>query len=139
MQRHIRIYLNKKISITPSLHKLSAHSSKQIRNFNDGYGMKKLSEECIESVNKHVRRYREKLARKTPFQDNINDIFVRLLTQSAPVLLQHRRVSEKSVKKHLIQSEQDALVKSFLLESVTDDDLKNGVIGIICQQYELSI
>ena len=46
----------------------------------------------------------------------INDIFVRLLTQSDPVVLNYRRVLEKSVKKHLILSEQDAVVKSFLLD-----------------------
>ena len=41
--------------------------------------MKAFSEEGLESCNKHIRRYREMLARKTNFQDNIHDVFVRLL------------------------------------------------------------
>ena len=44
--------------------------------------MKAFSEEGLESCNKYIRRYREILARKTNFEDNIRDVFVRLLCQS---------------------------------------------------------
>ena len=51
--------------------------------------MKVFSEEGLESCNKHIRRYREMLARKTNFQDNIHDVFVRLLCQSNYVIMSH--------------------------------------------------
>ncbi|KAI6651934.1 hypothetical protein LOD99_4813 [Oopsacas minuta] len=41
-------------NITPSLHKLLAHSSEFISDFNDGLGLKTSSEEFLNSVNKHV-------------------------------------------------------------------------------------
>ena len=51
------------ISITPSLHKILAHSTEFIDKYNE-CGLKLYSEECIEALNKHVRHYRDKLARK---------------------------------------------------------------------------
>ncbi|KAI6658322.1 hypothetical protein LOD99_15591 [Oopsacas minuta] len=51
-------------SITPSLHKLLAHSFQLIGAYNNGKGLQNLSEECLESCNKFVRRYRENLAEK---------------------------------------------------------------------------
>ena len=97
------------VSITPSLHKLLAHSTELISSFNHGSsstqrnglsstqrnGLKLYSEECIEPLNKYVRSFRDKLARKTSFEHNVRDIFVRLITQSDPVLLSIRRNSSK--------------------------------------------
>ena len=74
------------VNITPSLHKVLAHSTELIRDCNDGFGMKDFSEEAVESSNKLIRRYREHLARKNSFTVNIRDIFVRLLSHSDPVL-----------------------------------------------------
>ena len=78
-------------SITPTLHKLLAHSEELIRDSNSGYGLKSLSEEGTESCNKLVRKYRENLSRKNNFESNIIDIFVRLSSQSDPVLVSYRR------------------------------------------------
>ena len=79
-------------NVTPSLHKLLAHSAELIHNCNDGHGMKVFSEEGLESCNKLIRRYREPLARKTSFSHNCKDIFLRLLSQSNPLLTSYRKV-----------------------------------------------
>ena len=39
--------------------------------------MKSFSEEGLEACNKNIMRYREQLARKTSFEDNSRDTFVR--------------------------------------------------------------
>ena len=51
-------------SITPTLHKLLAHSEELIRETNSGYILKCFSEEGTESCNKLIRKYRESLSRK---------------------------------------------------------------------------
>ena len=43
-------------SITPSLHKLLSHSFQIIHSYNCGYGLKNISEKCLEACNKYVRR-----------------------------------------------------------------------------------
>ena len=67
---------------TPTFHKVLGHSVELITRYNEGRGMKASSEEGLESCNKHIRRYREMLPRKTNSKDNILDVFVRLLCQS---------------------------------------------------------
>ena len=79
-------------SITPKLHKLLAHSEELVRDCNSGYGLKRFSEEGLESCNKLVRLFREKLSRKNSFESNVMDIFVRLASQSDPVLLNFRKI-----------------------------------------------
>ena len=74
------------------LHKLLAHSTELIRDCNSGYGMKEFSEEAVESCNKLIRKYREHLARKNYFGLNKKDIFVRLSSQSDPVLMTFRHI-----------------------------------------------
>ena len=75
-------------SITPTLHKLLAHSEELIRESSSGFGLREFSEEGTEAWNKLVRKYRETLARK---ETNIMDIFVRLASQSDPVSVSYRR------------------------------------------------
>ena len=50
-------------SITPTLHKLLAHSKELIWETNSGYGLKCFSEEGTESCNKLIRKYRGNLSR----------------------------------------------------------------------------
>ena len=69
-------------SITPTLHKLLAHSEQLIRETNSVFGLKSFSEEGTESCNKLVRNYRENLSRKNSFESNIVDILVRLASQT---------------------------------------------------------
>ena len=78
-------------NITPTLHKLLAHCTELIRNCNDGHGLKEYSEESLEACNKLIRKYRDNLTRKFSFALNIKDIFIRLLSQSDPILLSFRR------------------------------------------------
>ena len=84
------------VSITPSFHKLLAHSVELFAVQCNGCGLKLFSEESIESLNKYVRRYRERLSRKFNFQDNIKDIFLRLVSQSDSILSSYRKFAEKT-------------------------------------------
>ena len=77
-------------NISPTLHKLLAHSEEILRDINFGYGLKCFSEEGSEACNKLIRKYREHLARKFSFEDNLVDIFIRLASDSDPVLLTYR-------------------------------------------------
>ena len=59
------------VHIKPTIHKLLAHAPQIISDHNDGF----------DACNKLIRRYRERLTRKFSFEDNIRDIFVRLISQ----------------------------------------------------------
>ena len=72
------------------MHRVLAHSEEILQEFNHGRGLKSLSEEGTEACNKLLRKYRENLARKSPFEDNVVDIFVRLASESDPILNQFR-------------------------------------------------
>ncbi|KAI6651056.1 hypothetical protein LOD99_5633 [Oopsacas minuta] len=61
-------------SITPSLHRLLAHSPELIRDCNNGFGLKDFSEEAVEACNKLIRKYCEQLARKMSFTSIANII-----------------------------------------------------------------
>ena len=78
------------VNISPTLHKVLAHSEELLRDLNSGFGLKCFSEEGSEACNKLIRKYREHLARKTCFEDNIVDIFIRLASESDPVLVNYR-------------------------------------------------
>ena len=79
------------VNVTPTLHKLLANCAELIRDCNNGRGLKEFSEEGLEACNKLIRRIREHLARKTCFSHNTKDVFIRLLTQSDPVLQSFRK------------------------------------------------
>ena len=85
------------VSITPSLHKLLAHSAELIR-ANDGCGLEAFSEEGMEANNKRLRQIRTELSRKTSQQDNLTDCFKRLWTGSDPLVCQERRKGQKTCK-----------------------------------------
>ena len=87
-------------NITPTLHKLLAHSSELIRTCSNSHGLKVFSEEAVEVSNKLIRRYRENLARKMSFSLNTRDIFIRLMCNSDPVLNVHRKSTKHSKKTH---------------------------------------
>jgi hypothetical protein len=71
--------------ISPTVHKVVAHSPELIAN-NGNHGLKNLSEEGLESVNKVLRNVREKLSRKNSPFDNITDCLNRLWGVSDPVV-----------------------------------------------------
>ena len=66
--------------ISPTLHKLLVHAPGIISQFNDGQGLETLSEEGIEACNKQICRHRERLSRKFAFEDGVQDIFIRLIS-----------------------------------------------------------
>lgn len=73
------------IRITPSLHKILAHSW-ELMDMNDAHGLKSLDESGLEGNNKILRKIRTKLARKTSQQDNLTDCLRRLWVSSDPVV-----------------------------------------------------
>ena len=64
-------------SITPSLHKLLAHSAHLIE-LNDCFGIGSLSEEGLETCNKRLRRVCEFHARKVSLTANLTDCLTRM-------------------------------------------------------------
>ena len=73
------------IRITPSLHKILAHSW-ELMDMNDAHGLKSLDESGLEGNNKILRKIRTKLARKTSQKDNLTDCLRRLWVSSDPVV-----------------------------------------------------
>ena len=97
------------IMIPNTLHVLLAHACALIE-ANDGHGLKKLSEEPLESNNKFVRNFREHLARKTNPVENLTDVSARLWVKSDPIVRTLKRayyctLCEK-VGEHTVRSPQ---------------------------------
>lgn len=86
------------VSITPTIHKILAHSLELIE-LNNNEGLKSWSEEGLEANNKRLRCYREKLARKTNQLDNLKDCFVRLWVGSDPVIAHKRAEAQPKCRK----------------------------------------
>lgn len=73
------------ISITPSLHKLLAHSWELILN-NNSEGLLRLDESGLEGCNKILRRIRTNLSRKTSQHNNLSDTIARMWVGSDTVV-----------------------------------------------------
>ena len=78
------------MSITPTIHKLLAHSAELI-NINGGRGLKSLSEEGLES---NIKR----LSRKFNQKVNLIDCLARLWIGSDPMVVQERLKGRPSCK-----------------------------------------
>ena len=84
------------IQISPTLHKLLAHSWEVMESSNCGRGLGNLSEGGLEACNKLLRRYRSRLSRKTSQDDNLRDTIRRLFILGDPELSDVRlKVAEK--------------------------------------------
>lgn len=83
------------VSITPTLHKILAHSAELIQR-NGGRGLKRLSEEGIEACNKRLREYRVRLSRKDTQVNNITDCLTRLWISSDPEVAKERNKGRMS-------------------------------------------
>ena len=77
------------VSITPSLHKVLAHSWELIM-LNEGFGLGSLDESGLEGNNKILRGIRTKLSRKNSQQNNLEDTLHRLWLESDPVVNSER-------------------------------------------------
>ena len=73
------------ISITPTVHKVLAHSWELIQH-NDGHGLGILDESGLEACNKILRSIRKTLSRKTDQDANLADTLNRLWLASDPVV-----------------------------------------------------
>ena len=85
------------ISVSPTLHKLLAHSWELIE-MNDGHGLKCFDESGLEANNKILRSIRLKLARKTSQADNLEDVINRLWLGSDPKVYQIRLQAQSYCK-----------------------------------------
>ena len=122
------------LSITPTLHKLLAHSWEVIQ-LNDGEGLKRLDESGLEGCNKILRVIRTKHARKISQKACNIDCFARMWVGSDPIL-QTERMAALPFCRHCQVSghgtrycsntkqqqgpinEEDALVASLLISDV---------------------
>ena len=104
-------------SITPTLHKVLAHSPQIIEEYNEGRSMKSFSEEGLEACHKYIRHFREQLARKTSFEANIQDIFTRLIAQSDYFSVTQRKIigSKRNKKKPNLICQQQQLFDSMVI------------------------
>ena len=87
------------VSITPTLHKLLAHSSELIE-ANDGKGLCKLSEEGLETCHKRLREIRLKLSRKCSQKKNLTDCLNRLWIGSG-LYIKYFKLSIANINKTL--------------------------------------
>ena len=72
-----------------------------------------MSEEGLEASNKYIRRYRDRLARKFSFEDNLKDIFVRMISHGDPILLMNRKIAiRRPPSCQELKSNQDILVNT---------------------------
>ena len=77
------------LSITPTLHKVLAHSWELIE-LNNGEGLASLDESGMEGCNKVLRRIRTNLSRKNSQESNLTDTIRRLWTESDPSVLSEK-------------------------------------------------
>ena len=113
-------------NISPTLHKILAHSSDLIEIYNHGRGLKDFSEEGLESCNKYISRFRIRLARKTTFEDNFRDIFARLIGQSRPFYTKFRHNSHPSGKSDsCTQSVQKRMLQILVIEDNIESNFSN--------------
>ena len=79
--------------------------------------LKRLPTPGLEACHKYIRRYREQLARKTSFEDNYKDVYIRLLAQSDVFSLsQIKLIGTKRIKKSLKRTSQhEQLISSLVI------------------------
>ena len=121
------------VNITPTLHKVLAHSHQFIAE-NDDTGLgRKYNEEGQEGCNKLIRRIRQHLTRKNNIFWNITDIIQRMWLKSDPLVALFYARSEPSCKTcnttghstrycglHKESSNDDKLFESYDLEFVVN-------------------
>ena len=71
------------VSIYPHIHKILVHGSLIVECLqSSGFGPGYYSEQSQEGLNKRIRLFKDKFARKTSFKDNLMDIAIRLFCSS---------------------------------------------------------
>jgi hypothetical protein len=101
--------------ITPSIHKVLAHSPELLR-ANDNFGLGQLSEGPLEGQHKHLRRISINLARNTSLHDNLTDTFTKIWIGSDPMIRAQRpEKTTARVPQITFNYTDDILVKSFFV------------------------
>ena len=83
---------------------------------NGGYGNGRLSEEGLEALNKLIRRFRERGARKISTESNFIDTYHHLWDRSRPTIVEMERTIQRKKAKLIISTEIEGLVVSLFLE-----------------------
>ena len=83
-----------------SVHRVLMHGAETISSFDIPIGQ--LSEEAQEARNKDIKNFRLNFARKTSRQDNLQDVFNRLLVSSDPVISSLRKTLPYKSNKPLL-------------------------------------
>ena len=102
-------------SISPSVHRILAHSWERIK-MNNGHGLGDESEEGLEALNKFIRKLRAGGARKTSTFANFTDTFNHLWDRSRPTIVEMERVIKTKKEKVIIATEIESLVATLFLE-----------------------
>lgn len=98
-----------------TMHAMFGHAA-DIIEANDCKGLAQLGEGRLECFHKLMKRFRDRLSRKTNLSDNIIDMFSRLYLHSAPMIRAMRPKRNKGNKKGEFEYEDDRIVASFLIQ-----------------------
>jgi hypothetical protein len=83
---------------------------------NNGYGLAKLGEGKLESFHKILKRFYDRLTRKTNLANCLTDLFNRLYLHSSPFIRSKRPKRNKNSKKpNEMKYEDDRIVAEFLI------------------------
>ena len=89
------------VVITPSVHRILCHSWERIL-MNDSFGLGDVSEEGLESLNKHIRQIKEHGARKVTTEDTFRDCYNHLWDRSRPTIVEMERNIKRRVNKVIL-------------------------------------
>ena len=114
---HIALHLPW-VQMSPSVHQMLAHNWELV-DILEGKPIAVWSESGLEAWNKHVRNFRSGAgcrARQNSVQNNIHDIFVRMLVTSSPVISKARSMLVKRNRQNRTEerplTEEETIVQS---------------------------
>ena len=105
--------------ISPSVHRILAHSWEVIEQ-NNGFGLGNQSEEGLEALNKFIRSFRARGARKDSTVNNFSDTLNHMWDRSRPIILDMERKITKKKQKVIISTEIEAAVNNLFEEDDPD-------------------
>ena len=108
--------------MSPSVHQMLAHNW-ELFDIVEGKPIAVWSESGLEAWNKHVRSFRSGAgcrARQNSVQNNIHDVFVRMLVTSSPVISKARSTLVQRKRQKRIE-ERPLTEEEAIIESMYDD------------------
>ena len=104
-----------------TFHAVFGHSHHIIA-LNDGFGLGQLTEGRLESKNKFLKRYKERLSRKFDQNTCCTDIMNRLYLDASPILRAYKPPPSRSLlKKNYVPTNDDLFVQQFLIPDVEEN------------------